>query len=107
MPIRLCLNAGCPNPATYRGKCPTHAKAREQGTRRAGHHIYGTKRWQLLRRRVLSEQPLCAADGCDEIATDADHIVPIEQGGPPYKRAVRCGRGERPSHSTARSSATY
>lgn len=80
MPTRLCLTPSCPNPATYRGRCSTCSRPRERATH-PNRHIYASKRWQLLRRRVLFNQPLCA---CGAIATDVDHIVPIEQGGLPY-----------------------
>src|SRR5688572_30750830 len=85
MPTRLCLQAGCPNPATYRGRCPTHARTTNQAT----HHnrtIYNSARWKHTRERVLYEQPLCASDGCDEISTDVDHITAIEAGGDPWAR---------------------
>jgi 5-methylcytosine-specific restriction protein A len=85
MPTRLCLNAGCPNPATYRGRCPTHARHVNRATHR-NRTIYSSKRWEMLRRRVLFEQPICAI--CDDaLAIDADHIRPIESGGAPYERA--------------------
>jgi 5-methylcytosine-specific restriction protein A len=85
MPTRLCAEPGCPHPAHYRGRCPAHART----TNRTTHHnrtIYNSRRWQLLRRRVLFEQPICAT--CDDaIATDVDHITAIEAGGDPWSRA--------------------
>jgi 5-methylcytosine-specific restriction enzyme A len=80
MPTRLCKNPRCPDPATYRGRCQRHAKQREKQTH-PNKHIYNTKRWQILRRRVLFDQPLCA---CGAIATDVDHILAIEDGGQPW-----------------------
>jgi 5-methylcytosine-specific restriction protein A len=83
VPTRLCLEPRCPNPATYRGRCPTHATT----TNRDTHHnrtVYNSKRWQLLRRSVLFNHPLCE---CGAIATDVDHIVPIDKGGAAYHRA--------------------
>jgi hypothetical protein len=47
--------------------------------------IYASKRWKMLRRQVLFEQPLCAC-GCGHIAQDVDHILPIEHGGDPWDR---------------------
>lgn len=58
-----------------------HSTAREQETH-PNKHVYNTKRWQLLRRRRLVLDPLCP---CGAIATDVDHIQPIEQGGQPYR----------------------
>ncbi|MEC9346080.1 MAG: AAA family ATPase [Pseudomonadota bacterium] len=49
--------------------------------------LYHSGRWQRLRRQVLTEQPICAADGCDRLATDVDHIRPLEDDGAPYDRA--------------------
>jgi 5-methylcytosine-specific restriction protein A len=40
----------------------------------------------VLRKRVLFEQPLCAVEGCSQIATDVDHVVPLSQGGAEYER---------------------
>lgn len=85
MPTRLCLEAPCPNTATYRGRCPTHARTNNRATHR-NRGIYNSKRWQQTRRRVLFEQPLCAC-GCDQIATDVDHITPIDAGGDPWARS--------------------
>jgi 5-methylcytosine-specific restriction endonuclease McrA len=85
MPTRLCLEPRCPNPATYRGRCPQHARTHDKATNRAGRHVYSTKRWQLLRRTVLFEQPICA--GCDNaLAVDVDHVTPLAKGGAPYDR---------------------
>lgn len=85
MPTRLCLEPTCPLLATYRGRCPTHSRVNEQRT----HHnrrIYNSAKWKRTRERVLFEQPLCAC-GCGHIATDVDHIEPIETGGDPWARS--------------------
>lgn len=85
MPTRLCQESSCSNPATYRGRCAEHARQVNRTTHR-NKHIYGSKRWQLLRRAVLLEQPLCAC-GCGRLAEDVDHITPVEKGGAPYERS--------------------
>jgi 5-methylcytosine-specific restriction protein A len=86
MPTRICSTSGCPQPATHRGRCATCASRNDRGIQRAGHAIYRTRRWQLLRRRVLFEQPICA--GCDNaLAVDVDHVTPLGQGGAPYARS--------------------
>lgn len=85
MPSKVCLEPGCPELASYRGRCAGHARDRERRTHKHK-PVYNSKRWKLLRRRVLFEQPLCATEGCDEIATDVDHIVAIEDGGDPWAR---------------------
>lgn len=107
MPKSPCLEVGCPGFATYRGRCETHAPAREvethtprrvahpprtatpRGTRTPGTpapRIYGTKRWRILRLKVLRLHPVCQA--CEsELATDVDHRTPIEDGGAPWTLA--------------------
>jgi 5-methylcytosine-specific restriction endonuclease McrA len=83
VPVKLCTARRCPEVATYRGRCAEHARQVNRATHQ-NRSIYNSKRWQVLRRRVLFEQPLCA---CGEIAVDVDHITPLEQGGAPYERA--------------------
>src|SRR5262245_39236077 len=43
--------------------------------------FYSTANWQVIRRRQLVRQPLCA--GCPGLveATEVDHIIPIKRGG--------------------------
>lgn len=80
---RPCLEAQCPNPATYRGRCSQHSRDREKQTHR-NKSFYNTKRWKMTRRKQLFDHPLCVecqAQGIDTIATDVDHITPMEQGG--------------------------
>lgn len=84
MPTRLCAEPGCPNPAAYRGRCATCARVNERRTERAGRHVYGTRRWVMLRRSVLFERPLCA---CGAIATDVHHKHDIADGGDPWDPA--------------------
>src|SRR4051794_25226240 len=89
MPHRLCLERTCPNPATYRGRCQRHQRERNRDTHR-NRTIYNSKRWAVLRRSVLYVEPLCRtckAEGHDTVATDVDHVTPIEQGGDPWARA--------------------
>jgi 5-methylcytosine-specific restriction enzyme A len=82
MPVRLCIEPRCRNVQTYRGRCPEHARQRNRDTHR-NRHIYNSKRWRILRRKVLYAHPIC--QHCDqELATDVDHIQPIEQGGDPW-----------------------
>ena len=83
MPVRLCAEARCPQVATYRGRCPDHARQRTAARnrhRKESRKVYLSKRWKILRRHVLLHNPIC--QHCDrELATDVDHIVPIEKGG--------------------------
>jgi 5-methylcytosine-specific restriction endonuclease McrA len=82
MPIRLCLEARCPERAVYRGRCEHHARNRDRETHR-NRWVYSSKRWRLLREKVLTEQPLCE---CGMIARDVDHVVAIEDGGDVWRR---------------------
>jgi 5-methylcytosine-specific restriction endonuclease McrA len=84
VPIKLCADPTCPEPAIYRGRCLDHARTTNRDTHR-NRGIYASKRWKMLRRQVLFEQPLCAC-GCGHIAQDVDHILPIEHGGDPWDR---------------------
>ena len=87
MPVRLCLEPKCPQPAVYRGRCAEHSRTQETRTHDpARKRLYNSKRWQATRKRVLFEQPLCA-NGCDAISTDVDHIKAIEDGGDPWARS--------------------
>lgn len=81
---KLCSHPGCANPPTYRGYCQFHSRVKERNINRAGKRIYSTKRWKVLRSRVLFEEPLCRV--CGAIATDVDHVLAIENGGEHFSR---------------------
>ena len=76
MPIRLCLEATCGRPATYKGRCGKHARRREREINRVGRKVYSSKRWRILRQRKLFEQPLC--ERCGALATDVHHRHGVE-----------------------------
>lgn len=80
MPIRLCLEDGCPEPAVRIGRCAAHARARDRETH-LRKSFYNSAKWRYTRRRQLHMHPLCE---CGAIATDVDHIRPIERGGDPW-----------------------
>lgn len=82
MPIRLCLDPHCPQPAVYRGRCKTHARNRDREIGRVGYHIYRSKRWRITRDRYLADHPLC--DICGHIATDVHHRIDLGDGGLPW-----------------------
>jgi 5-methylcytosine-specific restriction protein A len=92
-PIRICLEPGCPDVATKRGRCDRHRRdlERERSRRRreTTGGIFKTKLWLRRREQVLFEQPLCPGingNPCDRIAEEVDHITPLSQGGAPYRR---------------------
>jgi 5-methylcytosine-specific restriction enzyme A len=87
MPIRLCLEPRCPNPAPARGRCDEHRKPieRERSRRRreATNGVYKRKKWELTRRAVLARHPSCKV--CDDaLSTEVDHITPLADGGGEY-----------------------
>jgi len=48
----------------------------------SSNYRYRTKRWRLLRKRVLNEDPLCARckeQGIFRSAKEVDHIVPVKK----------------------------
>jgi 5-methylcytosine-specific restriction protein A len=93
MPTRLCLEPRCPNPATARGRCDEHRKARERErsrVRRAEgverNRFYARKHWRMVRRNMLYINPLCELEhpGCLGIANEVHHRVAMEDGGAEY-----------------------
>ena len=106
MPRKLCLEPGCANAAAPkgRGRCEEHYRGRERKRnqrRRADPdrgrrvQVYHSKRWLVLRKRVLYEQPICAVEGCNQLSTDCDHIIPLSQGGAEFERSNAQGLCER------------
>jgi 5-methylcytosine-specific restriction enzyme A len=92
VPIRLCLNPRCPRPATHRGWCAAHRREKDRERARVRredaadrNRLYASRRWWLLRRAVLFEQPLCAC-GCGGLAEEVDHIRPLAAGGDRWAR---------------------
>ncbi|HKM39927.1 MAG TPA: HNH endonuclease [bacterium] len=82
-PLKPCRFPGCPE-LTEDRFCPKHMKEYNRQynrQKRPGYskRLYKTARWQKLRKRVLSVQPLCAECGRQgriAMATVADHIIP-------------------------------
>lgn len=70
---RLCAEAGCPRPATYRGRCASHNRLNDKTIKRRGRHVYATKRWRALRARKLERNPICERCG-NYLATDVHHL---------------------------------
>ena len=42
---------------------------------------YNDKRYRENRKRLLQHEPMCAVIGCNNLATTADHIIGLDQGG--------------------------
>lgn len=84
-----CLEPGCPT-LVLTPRCPTHTLALERVYRQRGHrHLYQTRRWKALSRRVLADNPICPGVGgpCGAITEDVDHLHPVEDGGPMWSTA--------------------
>jgi 5-methylcytosine-specific restriction protein A len=91
MPVTPCKEPGCGEWAEVRGRCRDHFREYDGqrrgslggGVLRAGHGLYRTKRWRLVRRRVLRRDEECQM--ChDELAAVVDHIVAVADGGDPW-----------------------
>ena len=87
-PTRLCLEPRCARPQTGRGRCDEHRKPieRERSRRRreATRGVYKRRLWETPRRAVLARDPICRV--CeDALSTEVDHIIPLSQGGDPYR----------------------
>lgn len=72
MPM-VCTKPGCPHVMP----CPVHRAPRKPRPSSAGRG-YGYAH-QQMRRRVLLEEPYCRQ--CGRPTQDADHIIPVSQGG--------------------------
>lgn len=90
MPIVIpCSQPGCAALAHYRGRCELHARNWEQRRGTTTQRGYDGA-WQRLRRMVLADEPLCrhcAAADRITIATEVDHIVPLDSA--PHLRLER------------------
>ena len=95
-PARPCRMAGCRNRCED-GKqyCPEHQLVVERARRKRLEgdecaEFYQTREWRMLRKEVLTAEPLCRI--CREHgrltpATIVDHIMPIRQGGDKMDRS--------------------
>jgi hypothetical protein len=85
MPTRLCLEPGCREIATRRGRCRLHASAERKRTRSPNDSFYASRPWRMSRRQQLHDHPFCQyeEDGqeCGVLADSVHHIQPIEEGG--------------------------
>lgn len=92
MPKTPCAEPRCSAFAEVRGRCKAHATERNRETHTPRHRhtpatsrVYSSKRWRVLRLRTLRRYPLCAE--CGALATEVDHVTPIEEGGQPWAPA--------------------
>jgi 5-methylcytosine-specific restriction protein A len=94
--MRCCLQPGCPV-LVRSGRCPTHTRQADQGTRGTAQRRGYTYRWSMYSQAWLSHHPVCgeqqdgaissihgsqcAAEGRTTPAECTDHIVPVSAGG--------------------------
>lgn len=84
-PLAPCAYPGCiglaPDGERY---CAAHKSVMaitEQDRRGSAIQRGYGRRWRKLRLMVLARDPVCKHPGCNELATDVDHIVPKALGG--------------------------
>lgn len=92
MASRSCLTPGCPNFASYRGRCKSCAAEKERTKRAGKDDIYHTKKWDRTRNHKLRLNGLCEYVDPDEgyctaIATDVHHKQDIADGGDKWSMA--------------------
>lgn len=85
-PPRLCAQAGCPDFAVIKGRCRQHQTAeyrRIERTRGTATQRGYDADWRRVREQALHRDRrqcvLCRAAGHIRVATEVDHIVPLEQ----------------------------
>lgn len=70
----ICAQPGCPDVATYRGRCREHQRPGSPSST-----VTGTRRFAALSRRVIARDRgvcwLCGQAGADT----ADHVVPVAE----------------------------
>jgi 5-methylcytosine-specific restriction protein A len=116
----VCLEPGCPHPATDRGRCATHNRERKRqwDARRpsASERGYTSAGHRQFRRQVLERDPYCTCPGCPSCtavgtrclrdSTQADHFphsrseLVLAHKDPNDPRAGRGMCGPCHSHST-------
>jgi 5-methylcytosine-specific restriction protein A len=89
----VCAEPRCPNPPTSRGRCDEHRRAKERERSRVRreatrerNRFYARKKWAMVRRRKLFNDPLCELrhPGCLGLASEVHHRIAMEDGGAEY-----------------------
>lgn len=77
---RPCSWPGCGRLVSGGGACPQHAKLQDRRRGKTAERGYDAAH-RRLREAVLAEFPVCQVQlvCCGAMATDLDHIIPIEQ----------------------------
>jgi len=79
-PAHPCNWPGC-GELTHKRYCDEHSK--EYGRQRRKETppaLYG-RRWGGIRNKYLGIHPFCEYEGCDKVAVEVHHIIPLKAGG--------------------------
>ena len=88
MPVAFCIEQACANFALPKSlRCIEHKRehtnAWNQTKRNPAHtKFYNGRTWARLREQQLNANPVCQQPPCTQAATDVDHIIAMEDGGP-------------------------
>lgn len=105
--ITPCPDCGAP---TSRGRCAEHPTV-SRGTRRP--RLYDRRSWRdhkrvdYLRRHPMCEFLLENGKLCGQRATEVDHVIPLEAGGPDVESNYQSGCKPHHSAKTARESSGW
>lgn len=71
----------CPEYAVERGRCEDHPRiAWNHGGKSRQQRGYDAQ-WDKLAKQQLRRHPVCQWPGCEDAAVQADHIIPLGEGG--------------------------
>lgn len=85
-PRRRCPSPGCSKPQP----CPDHHRKTERRSKYAD--LYESREWRELAATVLDEERACPGwpedhpIACRQRTTQVDHVIALEDGGPPLDR---------------------
>ena len=89
MTLKPCAQPGCPE-LVSKGRCAAHAKQVDREYKShspKSREVYSLPMWRGIRRELLAAHPWCQTPGCNNMATQVDHIVRMEEGGDPWNRS--------------------
>ncbi len=83
-PLRACMVPGCPEKAIVGSRCTRHALQERQeyeedrpSAAQRGYDLH----WRRVRAAYIKAHPICCVPGCNQEATDVDHVIPLSEGG--------------------------
>jgi 5-methylcytosine-specific restriction protein A len=99
--LAVCSTPGCPK-LVKRGKCDDCERERRKRSNQRSLSPAASgydRKWARTRGRYLQLHPWCAEDGCDEPATEVDHIDGLGPNGPNGHKHHNLRGYCRPHHS--------